>query len=74
MTNDLDSVLDPYMGSGTSVIAAIKNNRMGLGCDTEPKYVDLAWERVHALRAGTLKTRTMNKPVYDPSLPSGGHK
>jgi adenine-specific DNA-methyltransferase len=73
MTNELDSVLDPYMGSGTSVIAAIKNNRIGFGCDTEIKYVDLAWERVHALRAGTLKTREMNKPVYNPNLPKGGH-
>jgi adenine-specific DNA-methyltransferase len=73
MTDELDSVLDPYMGSGTSIIAAIKNNRVGFGCDTETKYVDIAWERVHALRAGTLKTREMNKPVYDPSLPKGGH-
>lgn len=74
MTNTGDSVFDPYMGVGSSVIAAIKHDRFGFGCDVEQQYVDVAWERIHALRDGTLKTRAMGKPVYDPSLPGGGHK
>lgn len=73
MTKPGDSVLDPYMGAGSSVIAAIKNDRVGYGCDIEQKYLDISWNRVRSLRAGTLETRPMNKPVYDPSLPSGGH-
>lgn len=73
MTNEGDSVLDPYLGVGSSVIAAIKNNRQGYGCDIEKRYVDIAWNRVRDLRAGTLETRPMNKPVYDPALPGGGH-
>lgn len=73
MTNAEDSVLDPYMGVGSSVIAAIKNNRFGYGCDIMQKYVDIAQERIERLYEGTLKTRPIGKPVYDPNLPNGGH-
>ena len=73
MTNPGDNVFDPYMGVGSSVIAALKNNRQGYGCDVQKDYVDTAWERVHLLRAGMLETRPMGKPVYDPSKPNGGH-
>ncbi len=74
LTNPGDSVLDPYMGVGTSVVAAILNDRVGYGCDVEKEYVDIAWERVRDVRNGSLKTRPMYKPVYDPSLPNGGHR
>lgn len=73
MTNKGDAVLDPFMGVGSAVIAAIKNDRFGFGCDTIKEYVDIAWERVHALREGSLKLREMGKPVYNPTLPNGGH-
>jgi len=73
MTDEGDNVFDPYMGVGSSVIAAIKNGRTGYGCDISQEYVDIAWERVHLHRAGMLRTRPMGKPVYDPSLPRGGH-
>jgi adenine-specific DNA-methyltransferase len=74
LTKEGDNVFDPYMGVGSAVVAALKHNRSGYGCDIVKEYVDVAWSRVHELRAGTLKTRPMNKPVYDPSLPYGGHK
>ena len=74
MTNKSDSVFDPYMAVGSSVIAALKNQRVGIGCDIVPEFVDIAWDRVHALRAGALKIRPMNKPVYDPKKPYGGHR
>jgi len=74
LTNEYEIVLDPYMGVGSAIIAALKHNRIGFGCDVVQEYVDLAWERIHALRAGKLRTRPMNKPVYDPSQPNGGHK
>lgn len=68
LTNKGDSVLDPYLGVGSSAIAALKNDRHAYGCDLESKYVDVAWERIHELRAGTLRTRPMNKPVYEPKM------
>ena len=73
LTEPGDSVLDPYLGVGSSVVAAIKHGRRGYGCDVVKEYVDIAWARVHQLRAGTLETRPMGKPVYDPRLPRGGH-
>lgn len=74
LTDPGDAVFDPYMGVGTAVIAAINHDRLGFGCDIVPEYVDIAWERVHQLRAGSLRTRPMGKPVYDPAKPYGGHR
>ncbi|MDE0612741.1 MAG: site-specific DNA-methyltransferase [Gammaproteobacteria bacterium] len=73
MTDPGDTVFDPYMGVGSSVIAALMHERMGYGCDTEKEYVGIAWERVRALQSGKLRTRPMGKPVYDPAKPNGGH-
>lgn len=67
MTNEDDWVLDPFLGTGTSVIAAIKNSRRGVGAETEDKYVKIARDRVQSAINGTLKTRPMNKPKYDPT-------
>lgn len=72
MTNEGDTVFDPYMGVGSSIIAAVKNNRIGYGCDIVQEYVDIAEERVEELINGNLRTRPMGKPVYDPNLPGGG--
>jgi len=73
LTNEGDRVFDPYMGVGSTVVGALMHDREGYGCDVSKEYVDVAWERVHALRAGTLQTRPMNKPVYDPTQKNGGH-
>ncbi len=73
MTNEGDYVFDPYMGVGSTIVAALKHNRHGYGCDIIPQYVEIAQQRVRALISGTLKTRPMDKPIYDPSLPNGGH-
>ena len=73
MTDPGDAVFDPYMGVGSSVIAAEKHDRVGYGCDIVQEYVNVAHERLKALRNGTLRTRPMGKPVYDPTKPNGGH-
>ena len=73
MTDENDDVLDPYMGVGSAVIAALKHNRNGYGCDIVEQYVLIARERVKDFYAGRLRTRPMGKPVYDPMLPNGGH-
>ncbi len=74
LTDPGQKVLDPYMGVGTSVIAAVKHSRIGYGCDTVPEYVDIAERRLRELRAGVLRTRPMDRPVYDPAKPYGGHR
>lgn len=74
LTNPGDSVFDPYMGVGSSIIAALKHGRAGYGCDIVKEYVEVAQSRIDDLKSGKLLTRPMNKPVYDPSLPKGGHQ
>ncbi|MGD1037306.1 MAG: site-specific DNA-methyltransferase [Roseiarcus sp.] len=74
LTNKGHAVFDPYMGVGSTIVAAIKHDRLGYGCDIVPEYVNAAWDRVRALRAGDLKTRPMDRPVYDPDKPYGGHR
>lgn len=66
LTNEGDKVMDPYIGVGSTAIAALKHHREAFGCDLKKQYIDIAWERIHALRAGTLRTRPMDKPVYEP--------
>jgi adenine-specific DNA-methyltransferase len=66
LTNKGDIVLDPYLGAGTTVIAALKNERKGWGCDIENKYIDIALDRIKLLKKGELKTRAMNTPIYEP--------
>ncbi len=61
MTNKSDKVFDPYLGVGSS------------GCDIKEDYIAIASERIDSLEAGTLKVRPMGKPIFGPSLPSGGH-
>lgn len=73
MTDEDDDVLDPYVGVGSSVIAAIMHSRNGYGCDIVEEYISMARQRVDDFYAGILKTRPMGKPVYDPNLPNGGH-
>src|SRR3954469_21580451 len=45
-----DVVLDPFMGSGTTAVAAVQNGRRFLGVETEASYVALAEQRIAAAR------------------------
>ena len=43
-----DTVLDPFMGSGTTLISAMQNGRKGIGIDLEEEYCNLAEKRILA--------------------------
>jgi site-specific DNA-methyltransferase (adenine-specific) len=45
-----DIVLDPFMGSGTTAVAAVQNGRHFLGAETDASYVALAEQRIAAAR------------------------
>lgn len=66
MSNSGDWVLDPFLGTGTTIVAAIRHGRRGAGAEIIDKYIDLAEERIRSEAAGTLRTRPMGKPVYEP--------
>jgi len=66
-TKAKDWVLDPFLGTGTSAIAAIRHNRRAAGAEVVEKYVRLARNRITQELDGTLRTRPMNRPVFDPA-------
>lgn len=43
-----DTVLDPFMGSGTTGVACVKLGRKFIGIEIEPKYFDIACRRMEA--------------------------
>ena len=47
MTEENDVVLDPFMGSGSTLEAAKRLNRVYLGCDLNPKCYDITKERLN---------------------------
>jgi site-specific DNA-methyltransferase (adenine-specific) len=45
---DAQTILDPFMGSGTTGVAAVRLGRKFIGCEIEPKYFDIAVKRIKA--------------------------
>lgn len=43
-----ETILDPFMGSGTTGVAAVKLGRKFVGIEIEPKYFDIACRRIQA--------------------------
>ncbi len=41
-----DTVLDPFMGSGTTGVACVKTGRKFIGIEKEPKYFEIAKRRI----------------------------
>lgn len=46
-SNDSDIVFDPFLGSGTTAISAISNNRNYIGFELDTTYYNIAQERVN---------------------------
>ena len=43
---DGETIIDPFMGSGTTGVAAVKLGRKFIGVEIEPKYFDIACKRI----------------------------
>ena len=43
---DAELILDPFMGSGTTGVAAVQMGRKFIGIEREPKYYDIACKRI----------------------------
>ncbi|MHB1295767.1 MAG: DNA-methyltransferase [Anaerolineae bacterium] len=66
MTDKGDWVLDPYMGVGSTAIAALMHERKVIGAELMPEYVDIAKERIAQAERGQLRVRPMTRSVYEP--------
>jgi adenine-specific DNA-methyltransferase len=69
MTQTEDLVLDPYGGTGSSVIAAVLNGRRGAMAEVVPEYVTIARQRLRDAEIGQLRTRPIGRPVHNPGQP-----
>lgn len=67
LTNDNDVVYDPFAGVGSTLIAALKNNRRALGTELDKKYVAIGKERIEKLRSDELITRPIYQEIYKPT-------
>jgi DNA modification methylase len=47
-TSEGDVVLDPFMGSGTTIVAAVRSGRRAIGIEREQKYFDVSIRRIEA--------------------------
>ena len=66
LTGPAGTILDPFMGSGTTGVAAIQLGRTFTGIEREPKYFDIACERIERAQAqGQLIPHEMPKQVQE---------
>lgn len=65
LTTKGGTVVDPYLGSGTTAVASLLEGRNFRGCDLEAKYADLAAQRVLSFTQGQLRYRS-DAPVRCP--------
>jgi len=62
LTDPDEVVLDCFMGSGTTAIAAIQENRQFIGIELEKKYVELAKSKIKSGTQKRLISETKRKP------------
>lgn len=60
-------VLDPFMGAGSTAVAAVRTGRYFIGFDTEQEYVDLALGRVEKARQLVSAVRSQESDFELPS-------
>ena len=66
LTTEDGLVLDPFMGSGTTGVAALVEGRRFVGAEIQQSYFDISIERIKDAAAGKAKIRE-DKPVAEPN-------
>jgi adenine-specific DNA-methyltransferase len=67
LTEPGDWIFDPFMGVGSTAIAALLHQRKAIGAEIIHEYSQLAIKRVHDAESGKLRIRPMERPIYDPN-------
>jgi site-specific DNA-methyltransferase (adenine-specific)/modification methylase len=64
-----DTILDPFMGSGTTGVAALQMGRKFIGIEREPRYFDIACRRIEqAVAQGRLFDAPAPQAAEQPAL------
>ncbi len=58
-------VLDPFMGSGTTALAAKNLDRNFIGIDISPEYCDMALQRLNDPLFAAIDEKTQQAPLFD---------
>ena len=67
LTKKDDWILDPYAGVGSTIIAALKNERNSIGIEKYKRYIAVGENRILDFKKGNLKLRTLGQPVFVPN-------
>jgi len=70
MSNPNEVIFDPYMGVASAGLAALMHKRKFIGAEINADYVNEGLKRMKALKLGSLKYRSHDKPIYDHRLSS----
>ena len=62
-TNEGNVVLDPFSGTGTTALGAIKNNRKAVAIELFKEYTNIAEERIKQFYDGNLPYRQRGRPI-----------
>ena len=71
--NDGEVILDPFLGSGSTIVSAYRLGRKGIGFELSKDYVKLAEERIKAIQlelaqeTNLIKPEIYNKTVFEVS-------
>jgi modification methylase len=68
-TNPGDVILDPFFGTGTTGAVAKKLRRHWIGIEREPKYIEVAHERIEAIQPTADNDETYYLPSNKPKPP-----
>ncbi len=62
LTKEGDTILDPFMGSGTTGVACVQTGRKFIGIEIDPDYFDIACKRIEAAQ------QQMRMPLAEAAL------
>lgn len=66
LTQPNDLILDPFMGAGTTGVAALLEHRRFVGAELKKEYYNISIERIESVIAGKAKIRE-DKPIIEPN-------
>ncbi len=65
-----DLVMDPFMGSGTTAVAALRTQRHFLGYETDASYLAASFDRIAAEQKRTASEEMLDRNLGRPRLPA----
>ena len=67
-----DIILDPFMGSGTTAVSALKTDRKFVGYEISKEYIDLAEKRIESLLKQTKASFNLTELEEEPQTANKG--